>query len=144
MPVHAFDTNRDAAADIKAAVAQAQRTHKRVILYIGGDWCPYCRQLGQLFSADPPLLKLRDASFITVYVYYGPGNRNGQALSSYGKFVGVPHYFILDSNGSLLHSEHLIDLRSNRDYSPEKMKQFLTQWAPPPKSADLAATGNQN
>lgn len=140
--MHAFGEHRDAAADIHAAIAEAQRTHKRIILYLGGDWCPYCAQLSSLFHADPTLLQLRDASFITVYVYYGPGNHNDQALSSYGKFLGIPHYFVLDSDGALLHSQHLLDLRANGTYSPDKMKQFLSQWAPPAKTPDPASTGN--
>ncbi len=55
-PVHKFDSKRDAAADIQAAVAEAHRTGKRVIVDVGGDWCQYCHQLDQLFQEHPDLL----------------------------------------------------------------------------------------
>jgi hypothetical protein len=41
-PVHQFDPARDPAEDIRAAIAEAQRTQKRIILYVGGPWCPFC------------------------------------------------------------------------------------------------------
>ncbi|MDE3201084.1 MAG: thioredoxin family protein [Acidobacteriota bacterium] len=137
-PVHAFDTKRDAVKDIQAAIAEAERTRKRIILYVGGDWCPYCAQLVMLYRADPTLLALRDRRFITVYVFYGPENRNEKALRRYGKVLGVPHYFVLNSNGELLHSQHLLELRTAGSYSPEKFRSFFEEWAPGGKLGDRA------
>src|SRR5215471_3069270 len=37
VPVHKFDPKRDAAADIEAAIHEAQRTGKRILLDVGGD-----------------------------------------------------------------------------------------------------------
>lgn len=129
VPVHEFDSKRDADADILAAIAEARRTGKRILLYVGGSWCPYCSQMGELFQKNPDLIQLREASYVTVYIYYGYGNYNKQALSAYGNVPGIPHFFVLESDGTLLHSQHVIDLRANGDYSPEKMKDFLLQWA---------------
>jgi len=56
VPIHKFDSKRDAAADIQAGVAEAHRTGKRVIVDVGGDWCQYCHQLDQLFQEHPDLL----------------------------------------------------------------------------------------
>ena len=39
--------------DIQAALADAQRTHKRVILDFGGDWCPDCQVLNIYFHQEP-------------------------------------------------------------------------------------------
>jgi thiol:disulfide interchange protein len=129
--VHAFDPNRDAVADIRAAIAEARRTQKRVLLYIGGSWCMYCYQMDQLFQKNPDLLQLRDSNFITVDVYYGAGENNVRALSPYTKVLGVPHFFVLESDGNLLHSQHVLELRAGGAYSPAKFQEFFQRWARP-------------
>ena len=138
VPVHKFEPNRDAAADIQAAVAEAHRTGKRVIVDVGGDWCQYCHQMDQLFQQHPELLELRERNFITVAVYYSSDKKNEQALSRYPKVRGIPHYYVLDGSGSLLQSQHLSELRTGANYDPDKMKEFLTKWAPSP--AAISAT----
>ena len=129
--VHKFDSKRDAAADIQAAITESQRTGKRILLDVGGDWCQYCHQMDQLLQEHPELLELRDKNFITVPVYYGTDKKNEQVLSYYPKVEGVPHFYVLDSRGSVLHSQHLLELRKGGKYDPDKMKEFLTKWSPP-------------
>jgi thioredoxin-related protein len=129
VPVTRFNAKRDAVADISAAIAEAQRTGKRIILYIGGPWCPYCDQLEELFEKHSGLRTLRDAHFITVPIYIGSDNSNAHALASYTAISGVPHFFVLDKNGALLHSQHMLELRANGEYGPSKMQEFLSRWA---------------
>jgi len=38
LPPAGYDESRDPAADLKAAVAQAQRENKRILLEVGGEW----------------------------------------------------------------------------------------------------------
>jgi thiol:disulfide interchange protein len=129
--VHKFDPKRDAAADIRAAIAEAQKTGQRIIVDVGGDWCQYCQQMDQLFQEHPELLEYRERNFITVAVYYGSDKKNEQVLSHYPKVEGIPHFYVLEKDGSVLHSQHLVELRQGGKYSPEKMKDFLTKWSPP-------------
>lgn len=131
VPVHKFDSKRDSAADIRAAVAEAQRTGKRIILDIGGDWCQYCHEMDKLLEDHPDILALRDKNFIAVAIYYGDDNKNPQVLSHYSKVLGIPHFFVLEKDGSLLHSQHLLDLRTNGKYDPAKVKEFFLKWSPP-------------
>ena len=130
VPVHKFDSKRDAAADIQAAITESQRTGKRILLDVGGDWCQYCHEMDRLFRERPELLELRDKNFITVAVYYGTDKKNEQVLSHYPKVEGIPHFYVLDSRGSVLHSQHLLELRKGGKYDPDKMKEFLTKWSP--------------
>lgn len=129
--VHKFDPKRDAAADIQAAVKEAQKTGKRIILDVGGDWCAYCYQMDEFFQQHPDLLQLRDRNFITVAVYFGSENKNEQVLSHYSSLLGIPHFFVLEKDGTLLYSQHVIELREGGRYDPEKMRDFLTKWSPP-------------
>ena len=140
VPVQSFDPKRDAAADIEAALAEAQRTGKRAIIDVGGDWCQYCHQMDQLFVEHPDLIDLRDKNFILVKVYYGDKNKNRDALSHYSKLLGIPHLFVLEKDGSMLHSQHVTELRSGGNYDAEKMRAFLLKWAP--AGGDRAPSGN--
>ena len=129
--VDKFDPKRDAAADIQAATTEAQKTRKRIILDVGGDWCSYCYQMREFFQQHPDLLQLRDRNFITVAVYFGSKNKNEQVLSHYSSLLGIPHFFVLEKDGTLLYSQHVIELRQDGKYDPEKMRDFLTKWSPP-------------
>lgn len=126
--VHKFDSARNATEDINAAIAKAQITGKRILLDVGGDWCPWCHTLDQFFQQHPDLARLRDSNFIVVNVYYGSDNRNEKVLSHYSKVLGIPHFFVLEKDGGLLHSQHVLDLKENGEYSPEKMKTFFVEW----------------
>lgn len=129
-PVHSFDPARDGAADVSAAIAEAHRTGKRVLMDVGGNWCGYCDQMERLFHDHPDLVELRDAGFITVAVYVGPGGKNQPLLSRYPKLEGIPHLFVLDGDGAVLHSQHAAELRSKGAYDPGKMEEFLRRWSP--------------
>ena len=130
VPVHSFDPKRNPESDVQAAIAEAQRTGKRILLDIGGDWCQFCHQMDDFFRVHPELLQLRDDNFLTVAIYYGDDNKNKPALSRYSKLLGIPHFFVLEKDGTLLHSQHVLDLREGQDYDAHKMKKFLLAWAP--------------
>lgn len=124
-----FDPARNASADIEQAIAEARKTGKRILLDVGGDWCPWCHALDQFFLEQPSLHQLREANFILVKVYYGEDKKNEQTLSRYSKVVGIPHFFILDATGNLLYSQHVVELRKDGVYDSGKMREFLTKWS---------------
>ena len=138
--VLSFDPNRDALADIQSAIAEAQRTGKRIILDVGGDWCPYCREMNKFFLDNPDVLQFREENFITLAIFYSSDNKNEKALSQYPKVLGIPHFFVLEGDGTLLHSQHVKELRMNGSYDIRKMKDFLTKWAPVPRANDKRST----
>jgi thiol-disulfide isomerase/thioredoxin len=138
-----YDATRNAAGDIERAIAEARKTGKRVLLDVGGDWCPWCHTLDRFFEEHPDLLQLREANFITVAVFYGSENKNEEALSHYSKVLGIPHFFILDNDGTLLQSQHVVELQASGNYGADKMKEFLTKWSPPDRNSAKAGSDNQ-
>jgi thiol:disulfide interchange protein len=130
-----FDPKRGAASDIDAGVAVAKATGKRVLLDVGGEWCVWCRRLDTLFATNKALAEFRDRNYVTVKVNYSKENKNEAVLSRYPKVKGYPHLFVLDGNGSLLHSQDTGELESGKGHDPEKVMAFLKKWAP--------ATGEQ-
>lgn len=126
-----FDPARDAAKDIDAAIKEATRTGKRVLIDVGGDWCIWCREMERYFEEHAALRELRNKYFVTVKVNYSPQNRNEAVLSRYPKIPGYPHLYVLDKNGAVLHSQDTGQLEDGRkSYNLEKFTAFLTRWVP--------------
>ena len=63
-------------------------------------------------------------------VSYGDGNDNDDFLSNYPKSNGYPHLFVLDSNGTFLHSQGTAALEEGRSYNEEVFMRFLNEWKP--------------
>ena len=129
VPLEKFDEKRDAAADIKLAVAEAKRSHRRVLLDVGGEWCIWCHRLDTLFMKNPDLSEFLHKSFVVVKVNYSKENKNESVLSAYPKIPGYPHLFVLDEKGKLLHSQGTGELEEGKGHSKEKVFAFLKTWS---------------
>lgn len=127
---HVYDPTRDAAKDIQQALAEAGRTHRRVLMEIGGNWCSWCRYFEDFYASHPDLRELRDKNYVLVRVNFSEENKNEAVIGKYGKVTGYPHIFVLDSEGRLLHSENTSELEQGRGYSESAMRAFLEKWAP--------------
>lgn len=125
-----FDPQRDAAKDIRDAMAEAGQTGKRVLLDVGGEWCIWCHRLDSLFATHPALNRFLHKNFVVVKVNFSKENKNEKVLSRYPKIPGYPHFFVLDEKGTLLCSQDTGELESGKGHSPEKVLAFLRKWAP--------------
>jgi thiol:disulfide interchange protein len=118
-----------AAADIKAAVAEAHRTHKRVILDFGGDWCPDCQVLNIYFRQSPNA-ELLAKYFIRVNVNVGRLDANQDIAASYGvPLKGVPALAVLDGTGKSLYAQNK-EFSDMRHLDASALTTFLNQWKP--------------
>ena len=130
VPVTEYDPQRDAAADISGAVAEARRAKKNVLVEVGGKWCVWCRIMDDYFQRNADVRALREENYVTVKVNFSPENENKEVLSKYPEIPGYPHIFVLDAEGNLLHSQFTGDLEEGKSYNHDKMVEFLRQWAP--------------
>jgi thioredoxin-related protein len=128
--VHQYDPTRDAAKDIDAAVAEAARSGKRVLLEVGGEWCIWCHRLDAFWQENPDLAELLEKNFVMVKINFSPDNENKEVLSRYPEIPGYPHFFVLDADGSLLHSQDTGQLETGDHHDREKVLGFLEKWAP--------------
>jgi thiol:disulfide interchange protein len=131
LPVHTYDPARNAEQDINAAVREAKRTGKRVMLEVGGQWCIWCHIMDSFFEKNPELLSLREENFIMLKINFSEENKNEQVLSRYPEVKGYPHIFVLDAEGKLLHSQDTAKLEEGKSYNLAKFMAFLKEWAPP-------------
>jgi len=131
-PVSRFDSARDPAKDLKDAVVEAQRTGKRIILDVGGEWCVWCHRLDSLFQRNKDLDEFLRTSFVVVKINFSKENKNEGFLSQFPKIDGYPHLFVLHSDGKLLHSQNTGDLEEGKAHSRERVFAFLKKWSPQP------------
>lgn len=127
-----YDESRDPAKDLQSAIAQAKKSDKRILLEVGGDWCMYCNIMDETFAGHPNLRKARDTHYVALRVNYSEGNRNAAFLSQYPKIADYPHFFVLDSDGTLLHSQPTHPFEHGNKYNAGKIEDFLNKWSHPP------------
>jgi thioredoxin-related protein len=128
--VGVYDPARDPFSDLDTAIARAAVEGKRILLEVGGEWCVWCHILDDFIKGEDGIRSALGASFLIMKVNFGTVNRNEAFLSRYPRVDGYPHIFVLDSDGSLLHSQRTDELEQGRSYSRSAMLQFLEKWAP--------------
>lgn len=128
-----YDASRDPAKDLQAAIGEATRTHKRILLEVGGDWCVYCAIMDTAFDSHPQLKKVRDTNYVMLKVNFSKGNPNDAFLSHYPHIPDYPHFFVLDSKGALMHSQPTHGFEHGKNYNTAKIDAFLKKWAQPPR-----------
>lgn len=125
-----YDPARNPANDLKQAVAEAERTHRRILLDVGGQWCIWCKYFDQFFDSHPDLKAFRDKNYVWMKVNFSRDNENKDFLAQYPSIPGYPHVFVLTSDGHFYHSQETSPLEEGKGYSPERVKEFLEKWAP--------------
>jgi len=124
-----FDPLRNAAEDLQAAVAKAQKENKRIILDVGGEWCVWCVWMDNFFSKNAELTKLRDENFVWLKINMSEENENKEFLSKYPSIEGYPHLFVLEKDGSFLHSQGTAELEEGKSYNLQRVTDFLKKWS---------------
>ena len=130
-PVEKYDPSRNADQDLRDAIVEAKRTGRRILLEVGGDWCKWCHILDRFFEEHPEIVKLRDTGFLMVKINFSEENLNEKFLGRFPPVAGYPHFFILDSNGKVLHSQDTAKLEEGEGYNLKKFTTFLEEWSPP-------------
>jgi len=125
-----FDPKRDAARDLETALSIARATNRRVLVDVGGEWCSWCHVLDRFFASNAELKRLRDNWYVLLKINWSPENTNAAILKRWPKTRGYPHFFVLDADGRLLHSQDTGVLESGSSYDPAAMRAFLVKWAP--------------
>ena len=128
-----FDPLKDPFADLKTAVVEAEKTDKRILLDVGGEWCIWCHRLDGFFEANPDLKNFMHNNFVVLKINWSPENKNEKFLSQYPKVAGYPHIYILEKDGGFLFSKNTAELEKDKSYSAEKIMDFLKEWAPAKK-----------
>lgn len=127
-PVTKFDASRDSENDLCDAIKEAKRSNRKILLDIGGDWCPWCRKLEKFFDENKDVSNYLNKHFVVVKINYDKEHKNEKFLSKFPKVDGYPHLFVLSKKGKLLHSQNTGDLESGDHHDRDKVFSFLKKW----------------
>ena len=124
---HLYPEIGSAQADIIAALAEVKRTHKRVLLDFGGDWCGDCQVL-DIYFHQAPNAELLANNFVKVNINIGRMDANIDIAKRYGVPVhGVPALAVLDANGNVIVAQDK-EFADMRHMQPNSVTEFLTKW----------------
>jgi thioredoxin 1 len=126
---HIYPTVEAAPADIHAAMVEARKTHKRVLLDFGGDWCGDCQVLNIYFHQSPNA-ELLAKNFVLVDVNIGRMDANLELAHKYGVPIsGVPALAVLDPSGKVVYAQGK-EFADMRHMEPTSVTEFLNKWKP--------------
>lgn len=128
-----YNPDANATADIAAAVKQAKKEGKFVLIQAGGNWCGWCIEFARFAKADSKIDSVIKSSFVWYHLNYSQENMNKPIFASYGypQRFGFPVFIVLDGNGKQIHtqaSDYLED--GKKSYDQRKVQSFLQSWSP--------------
>ncbi|MEO7029933.1 MAG: thioredoxin family protein, partial [Acidobacteriaceae bacterium] len=110
-----------------AALAEAKRTHKRVLLDFGGDWCGDCQVLDIYFNQAPNAELLAD-NYVKVNINIGHMDANLEVAHKYGVPIkGVPALAVLDADGKVIMAQDH-EFSGMRNMQASAVTDFLNKW----------------
>ena len=123
-----------APADIEAALKEAARTHRRVLVDFGGNWCGDCKVLDiNLRKAEN--LPVLDRYYVMVHVNVGDKGitDNFSLAERYGVPLkkGVPAFAVLEPDGRVVYAQKNGEFESMRSMDPRSVNDFLVKWKGP-------------
>ena len=127
-----YDEAADASAVVDRARAQARRQGKRLLIDLGGNWCPDCRILAGTMAL-PEFDRFLKTHFVMVMVDVGRFDRNLQIPARYGitgRLPGVPALLVIDpKTDKLLNPGNFSALSNARGMSPQALADWVAGWA---------------
>ncbi|HUQ50185.1 MAG TPA: thioredoxin family protein [Terriglobales bacterium] len=126
-----YPANADAKADIKAALAQAAKEKKNVLLDFGAMWCIDCHVLDKAFE-EPGTKQLWDSNYVLVHIDVGRMDKNVDVAKKYGVVLtkGIPALAVVTPKGKVLVSHKAGEFQAARRMTMADVTAFLEKWKP--------------
>jgi hypothetical protein len=123
-----YDPQRDPAMDLAATVLAARDSNKRILLQVGGEWCGWCHKLDAYIAEHTAVSQAIGDNFVIMKVNYSDDNKNEAFLAQYPTIPGYPHLYVLESDGTLLHSQNTVELEEGSSYNEAALLAFVDRW----------------
>lgn len=124
LTVGVYDESRDPFADLAETQERANAEGKRILLQVGGNWCRPCVAIGRYMATNEAVRELLDDHYLVMKVTF-PGDHAIEFLSQFPKFEGYPHFFVLESDGTLLRSQDTAILSDGEGFDQGAFVEFL-------------------
>ncbi len=126
-----YDEKADASAAVDAAFARAKQSRKRVLIDLGGNWCPDCIVLANVMAL-PDLKPFLEKNYEVVAVDVGRFDRNLQIPARFGitgRLEGVPSVLVVTPDGELVNAGSVTVLANATKMTPQGIADWLARWA---------------
>ncbi len=122
-----YDEKRDPTSDLVTTIERAKAENKRILIQVGGEWCGWCHRISKYIETNEVVRGLTTEHFLVMKVTY-PSEYAESFLENYPKIDGYPHFFVLEQDGTLLHSQGTAELEQGKSYNQSVFSDFLTSW----------------
>lgn len=116
---------------VAKARARAAKSHKLLLIDLGGNWCGDCRVMAGTFER-PEMKAWLDAHYELVNVDVGRFDKNLQVPGAYGihdRLEGVPALLVVDpKTNRLLDKGRESALQDARSMTPQALADWLAQF----------------
>ena len=119
---------------LEAAGATASAQGKRVLVVVGGNWCPWCRALDREMTGDAALRNEVAAHFVLVHLNYSKENKNLEAMVRLGhpNTLGFPSFVVISPMLKVLRLQESgvfeTGDKHKPGHDPAKLLAFFKQW----------------
>lgn len=138
-----YDEQADAREQIKAAITQARKENRHVLIQWGANWCGWCHLLHGTFSSDSAVRRKLLYEYDFVLIDIGRWDKNMDLALEYGadlKSNGVPYLTVLAADGSVIANQETGSLEAELDgkngHDAAKVLAFLEEHQAPYLPAD--------
>ncbi len=128
---HPYDEHLAAAKAVDAAFVRAGKGGKRVMIVMGGNWCPDCRILAGVMAL-PAMKGFLAAHFEIVAVDIGRFDKNLDVPARFGitgRLAGVPAILVAAPDGTLINRSAVTAFADARSMAPQAIADRLAGWA---------------
>ena len=125
-----YDETANADAVVAAAFDRAKKSHKLVLLDLGGNWCPDCVILANVMRL-PSMKDFLAAHYEIAAVDVGRFDKNLQIPARFGytkRLEGVPTVLVATPDGKLVNDGHVFALSDARHMTPQSLAAYLAEW----------------
>ncbi|HEY0266555.1 MAG TPA: thioredoxin family protein [Rhizomicrobium sp.] len=126
-----YDEQANADAQVADAFARAKKSHKRVLIDLGGNWCGDCIVLAN-FVRLPEMRRFVEAHYEEVGVDVGRFDKNLQIPARFGftkRLEGVPALLIATPDGKLVNGDNVFATADARHMTPQALSDYLARYA---------------
>jgi thiol-disulfide isomerase/thioredoxin len=125
-----YDESANADAVVAAAFDRAKKSHKLVLLDLGGNWCPDCIILANVMRL-PEMQKFMADHYEFASVDVGRFDKNLQIPARFGyteRLKGVPTVLVATPDGKLVNDGNVFALSDARHMTPQSLAAYLAEW----------------
>ncbi len=124
-----YDPQADPFQQLQDAQATAADDGKLILVIAGGEWCIWCHWLDAYLAANVDISEALKETFVVLKIFFGGMGYNEEFFATMPRATGYPHFWVLNSEGTLLVSQNTVPLEDgDKSYDKRNFMAFIDEW----------------